>query len=116
LVFLLVPEGNQPSIGLILSHHREHFGAVPRQLTTKAATAVRSTWFDSVGLGQPRRSQRHGSSRYGFDLLAIVTDHNVVIFVERVVILIRERLRVSLDQPLIVIDGQESFAHFGTFG
>src|ERR1700733_10342028 len=52
----------------------------------------------------------------GLDLIPVVTDHDVVVFVQRVVVLVRERLGVVLNQALIAIDVQEAFAHFRTFG
>jgi hypothetical protein len=41
LVVLLVPEGHEPLAGLILSHHREHFGACLGQLKATQTAAAK---------------------------------------------------------------------------
>src|SRR5436853_6373611 len=53
------------------------------------------------------------SAGHGLDLLAVVAHHDVIAFIERVVVRVGERLRVMIDEPPVIFDAEEAVANRG---
>src|ERR1700720_2987332 len=54
--------------------------------------------------------------RHRHDVVAVVAHHDVIVLVQRVVVLGRERLRVGLDQAVVAVDRFERLAHLVAVG